>query len=415
MGDADYARRPVLGVAAGDDFDAHLVGVLDRAADVRQHRPAADPERRVVVVAARLREVHHGRVGRDEVRAALFHEGERRIRKVRAVLDAPHAGAYCRAGAFIAVGMAHHRYTLRRRGLHDDPQLRLRVHLLAGVLIGLTGALRRARLDHVHAVVEVHAHQQAERVGCIDAGRQLRESRVGEDVVTQVGRDEQAGRQDFRARKDATPHQLAQAHVLEKVGARTPNRRDSRLEGDGGPDSTVRRASTNRPCRSMTMASAGGVTGPRVMRAIFPPDSTRVTSAIGFGERPSITLACVRTTGACVASRTARANTLLLPQVGVGLVEPVRARRVEDVHIEGVLQRMGLVRHVARQVQHLARAHDDLLGAVVPDQEPQRAFQDVGELLILMGMLGDDAALLEIDMRQHHLVAGDHAARQPLV
>ena len=231
MGDADYARRPVLGVAAGDDFDAHLVGVLDRAADVRQHRPAADPERRVVVVAARLREVHHGRVGRDEVRAALFHEGERRIRKVRAVLDAPHAGAYCRAGAFIAVGMAHHRYTLRRRGLHDDPQLRLRVHLLAGVLIGLTGTLRRARLDHVHAVVEVHAHQQAERVGCIDAARQLRESRVGEDVVTQVGRDEQAGRQDFRARKDATPHQLAHAHVLEKVGARTPNRRDSRLEG----------------------------------------------------------------------------------------------------------------------------------------------------------------------------------------
>jgi len=28
--------------------------------------------------------------------------------------------------------------------------------------------------------------------------------------------------------------------------------------------------------------------------------------------------------------------------------------------------------HVARQMQHLARAHYDLLGAIVPHQEPQR-------------------------------------------
>src|SRR5882672_11116423 len=84
----------------------------------------------------------------------------------------------------------------------------------------------------------------------------------------------------------------------------------------------------------------------------------------------------------------------LLPQVGVGLFQPVLARRTEDVDIEGILQRVGLVGQVARQMQHLSRAHHDLF-ALVPDEELQGTFQDVGELLVRVRVLGDDAALFQ--------------------
>ena len=40
------------------------------------------------------------------------------------------------------------------------------------------------------------------------------------------------------------------------------------------------------------------------------------------------------------------------------LFEPVLARRIEDVDVERVLERLGLVRNVRRNVQHFARAHD---------------------------------------------------------
>src|SRR2546422_6743274 len=57
---------------------------------------------------------------------------------------------------------------------------------------------------------------------------------------------------------------------------------------------------------------------------------------------------------------------LLPPQVSVGLVEPVLARRGEHVDVERVLERVRLVRHVRGDVQHLSRPHHDLLPAVLP-------------------------------------------------
>src|SRR5712664_2871977 len=71
-----------------------------------------------------------------------------------------------------------------------------------------------------------------------------------------------------------------------------------------------------------------------------------------------------------------------LSQVSVGFFEPVLARRIENVDVERILERVGLVGHVARQMEHLARAHHDLLRAIVPDEELQRTFQDVGKLLV---------------------------------
>src|SRR5690606_38664188 len=71
-------------------------------------------------------------------------------------------------------------------------------------------------------------------------------------------------------------------------------------------------------------------------------------------------------------------------EVGVRVVQPVLARRVEDVHVERVLQRLRLVPHVRRDVQHLTAPHDDPFPAVLADAEAQRALQDVRELLVVM-------------------------------
>ena len=41
-------------------------------------------------------------------------------------------------------------------------------------------------------------------------------------------------------------------------------------------------------------------------------------------------------------------------QPDLGLVQPVLPRRTEDVHVEGVLERDGLMGQVGRQVKHFA-------------------------------------------------------------
>ena len=49
----------------------------------------------------------------------------------------------------------------------------------------------------------------------------------------------------------------------------------------------------------------------------------------------------------------------------------------------------------------------DLLGLVFAEPEAERAFEDVGELLVLVRVPRHDAALLEVDVREHHALAGD--------
>src|SRR2546430_13461727 len=68
-------------------------------------------------------------------------------------------------------------------------------------------------------------------------------------------------------------------------------------------------------------------------------------------------------------------------------------------------------------MEHLARAHHDLLGgsAIVPHQEPQRTLEDIGELFVRVRVLRDDAALLQVHVREHHLVTGDQATRKLLM
>src|SRR5690554_871786 len=96
-------------------------------------------------------------------------------------------------------------------------------------------------------------------------------------------------------------------------------------------------------------------------------------------------------------------------QVVVRAAQPVLAGRAEHVHVQRVLERERLVRHVGRDVQDLARAHVHLLRLVLADPEAQRAFEDVRDLLVLVRVPRHDAPLLQVDVRDHQPVAGDQA------
>ena len=98
---------------------------------------------------------------------------------------------------------------------------------------------------------------------------------------------------------------------------------------------------------------------------------------------------------------------MLASQIGVVPREPILARRREDVHVVGVFQGQRAVRHVGRNHHHLAGAQHDGLAV---DLELQRAADDEGDLLVVVMVLRDTSALLQLHARHHGAVAGDHFA-----
>ena len=54
----------------------------------------------------------------------------------------------------------------------------------------------------------------------------------------------------------------------------------------------------------------------------------------------------------------------------------------------------------------------DRLGLVLAEREAQRAFEDVGQLLVLVRVARHDAALLQEDLGEHHPLGRDQPARQ---
>src|SRR6266404_4728899 len=100
----------------------------------------------------------------------------------------------------------------------------------------------------------------------------------------------------------------------------------------------------------------------------------------------------------------------LAPQIRVVAVDPVLARRGEDVDVERVLERLCGMREMRRDRQHLAGAHVDHLGSVVAELEAHRAAEHVRDLFVVVRVLRNDRALREIDLRDHHRLAGDERA-----
>src|SRR5579872_1106412 len=110
-----------------------------------------------------------------------------------------------------------------------------------------------------------------------------------------------------------------------------------------------------------------------------------------------------RRTGATAASWRCRPRTFralrakggrnlgsLLPQVRVGACDPVGAGGGKDVEVERVFKGLRLMGHVGGNDQGLTCADGD--DAAVAHSEAQSALEDVGDLLVLMAVLGHDRA-----------------------
>jgi hypothetical protein len=111
------------------------------------------------------------------------------------------------------------------------------------------------------------------------------------------------------------------------------------------------------------------------------------------------------------------ANTFSQPQlfaeVGVVFVDPVLAGRGEDVEVDGVGEGGGGVWEVAGDDEDLAGV-DGVRGAVV-EVYAVGAFGDDGDLLVGVGVAGDDAAFGEDDSSEHGFFAGDEFAGEERV
>jgi len=68
----------------------------------------------------------------------------------------------------------------------------------------------------------------------------------------------------------------------------------------------------------------------------------------------------------------------------ISLVEPILPRRTKDINVECILERLRFMLHQGRNVQHISGKHVDNLGLVCANPEPQSAFEDVSNLLILV-------------------------------
>jgi hypothetical protein len=98
----------------------------------------------------------------------------------------------------------------------------------------------------------------------------------------------------------------------------------------------------------------------------------------------------------------------LFAEVGVVFVDPVLAGWGEDVEVDGVGEGGGGVGKVAGDDEDLA-GMNGVRGAVV-EVEAEGAFGDEGDLLVGVGVAGDDAAFGEYDASEHRLLAGDELA-----
>src|SRR5215831_12487351 len=97
-----------------------------------------------------------------------------------------------------------------------------------------------------------------------------------------------------------------------------------------------------------------------------------------------------------------------LPEVLILAFEPVLPRGIKDVYVEGVLECLGAVAQVAWNVQHLTGSNVHLLLAIPSQLKAKRALKNVGELLVVVLMGRNLAAFLQVDVSDHHAIAGHH-------
>ncbi len=97
-----------------------------------------------------------------------------------------------------------------------------------------------------------------------------------------------------------------------------------------------------------------------------------------------------------------------LAEVGVVFVDPVLAGWGEDVEVDAIGEGGGGVGDVAGDDEDFASV--DGVGGAIVEVEAQGSFQDEADLLVGVGVAGDDAAFFEEDAGEHGLIACDELA-----
>src|SRR6267378_365632 len=95
---------------------------------------------------------------------------------------------------------------------------------------------------------------------------------------------------------------------------------------------------------------------------------------------------------------------LAAAEIRVLSFDPVLARGAEHIEVVRVVECDRLVRHVRRDDQHLTGTHLVDLREVVPKTQPQRTFNDEGQLLRWVHVPRYCGPLLEPDLREHRLL-----------
>ena len=98
----------------------------------------------------------------------------------------------------------------------------------------------------------------------------------------------------------------------------------------------------------------------------------------------------------------------LFAEVTVVFIDPILARRSEDVEVDAVGEGGGGVEDVAGDDEDLAGVYG--VGRTVVEVEAECAFGDEGDLLVGVGVAGDDAAFGEVEAGEHGLLSVDELA-----
>src|ERR1043165_8023931 len=162
-------------------------------------------------------------------------------------------------------------------------------------------------------------------------------------------------------------------------------------------------------CSAIAAVVSASVVASRAQRISDAPSAASSSAT----ARPSPRLAATTSATLFLRPRSIGSN-LFLPEIVVRLVEPVLSWRAEDVDVERVGECFRFVLHVRRDVQDFAGEHVHDLRLVFTDPEAQAAFEDVGDLLVLVRVTRHDSALLEIDMGQHDEIGSYQAPVQHL-
>jgi hypothetical protein len=100
-----------------------------------------------------------------------------------------------------------------------------------------------------------------------------------------------------------------------------------------------------------------------------------------------------------------------LAEVGVVAGDPVVAGWGEDIEVDGVFESFGGMGEMGGDDEDFAGANDGfLLVAFFAEEEAHGAGFDEGDLLVVVGMAGDEAAFFELDAGEHGGGAGDELA-----